>query len=421
MGLNLLFFTRRLAVGGCQINAINLAVALVRQGHRVTFMAEEGPLVDQVLAGGMDFEHIDYIGRRHPSLKVMRKLADQVKKSEIDVVQAFDPQPIMEAYGSQMWHKQPVYGLVAAPYLPSFRLPKSREIALVNPNHREQYIRLMGWKPDRLRLVVARLDCERYKPKQTNASVVFGKYGVDSRFPIITLVTRVHPDKWPAIELFLSAVQRWQETRSNVLPAQFLVVGGGPLFSQLKERVAPLSNRGILFATGEILDIPQVMNASTLVLGMASTCQQALACGRPVIVLGERGFSDICQPSNFEFLSAHHFNVHQQVDDEQPESLCRQIERIISSPNLAAQLGTFGREVANEHFDSEIGARQLEDVYKRLIEAETPVLTERISRWTDLFLSLRSYYAHKLQVRLQRMVQWEPAPVEEGAAWLRAR
>ena len=421
MSMNLLFFTRQLTVGGCQINAINLAVGLVRRGHRVTFIADKGPLVDQVRAGGMDFVNLEYMGRRHPSLAIMLKLADEVARRKIDVIQAFEPNPLMEAYGSQLWHRQPVYGLVAAPTLPSFRLPKSREMALVNPNHRDQYIRLLGWKPDRLRLVVARLDCKRYEPLSASTSDVFGKYGVDSSLPLVTLVTRVHPDKWPAVEFFLSAAQHWSKTRSQTLPVQFVVVGGGPLLSFLKERIRPLSNRRVLFATGEILDIPQVMNASTLVVGMASTCQQGLACGKPVIVLGERGFSAISQPSNIDFLSAHHFNVHHKVDDEQPESLCQQIEEIVASPILADRLGAFGREVACERFDSQIGARQLEDVYHSLLVAGTPKLTARISMWTDFSLSLGSLFVFKLRRRLRKAIRWVPAQSEGGATWLRAR
>jgi glycosyltransferase involved in cell wall biosynthesis len=170
----------------------------------------------------------------------------------------------------------------------------------------------------------------------------------------------------------------------------------------LEERLKLLKSSAPLFAVGELLNIPEVMNASDVVLGMASTCQQGLACGRPVIVLGERGFSAVVEPGNFDFLAAHHFNLHQQVNGEQPEALCQQMEGILSSSSQAERLGAFGREIACEQFDSQIGAQQLEKVYQRLLERAPPRPTERLTVWMDFFLSLGSLYAHKFRERLGR-------------------
>lgn len=401
LSLTILFFTRRLTVGGCQINAINLATALVRRGHKVVFLAGGGPLEEQVLSAGMELVRTNYTDRKHPSFRTMRELADLVKHHKADIVQAFDPIPLLEAYGSQLWHKQPVYGLAAAQSTPCFRLPKSREIALVNPDTMKRYIQLLGWSPERLRLIVARLDCQRYRPLNVSASQVFGKYGVSGNVPVVTLITRVDQGKWATIGLFLSAAQHWFQTRFQVRPVQFVIVGGGPLFLGLQEHAQSLENEGIIFTTGELLDIPEVMNASAIILGMASTCQQGLACGRPVIVLGKRGFSATVDSDNFEFLAAHHFNLHRQEAGEQPESLCLQIGEILDSTTRTQRLSAFGRDIACERFDSQIGARQLEEVYSSLLEKRSPQPAKQLEIWVDYALSLASLYLYRLRRRLR--------------------
>ena len=391
-------------MGGAQINAINLGKALTERGHRVWFVADEGPLVSRVVSGGMDFIHVPYNSEKHPSLAMVRRLVSAVKAHGIDLVQAFDAIPILEAYAASLWLRKPAYGIASMQALPSHRLPKSREIALVNAETRERYIHELGWDPKKLRLLLARLDCTYYRPCAPASDSVLSAYDVRPDERVVALVTRVDEDKWPTIDLFISAAEHWATTRTADYSLRFVIVGGGPLLGALRERVSQSSTR-YLVVTGELTDIPAVMNNAGVVLGMASTCQQGLACGRPVIVVGRRGYTAVVSPESFESLAHRHFNLHTQTMEGQPETLCRQIDEIVSSSERAEELGSFGRRIALERFDSRIGARQLEEVYEKLIASNSRSLAGRGIELGDLLLSLGSLYRHRGMRRERRFLK----------------
>jgi glycosyltransferase involved in cell wall biosynthesis len=349
----------------------------------------------------MNFIQFDYDKYRHPSLRVMRELANLVKKHKVDVIQAFDAIPLLEAYGSQIWHRQPIYGMITAQATPMFRLPKSREIALVNPDTYQRYQHVLGWSKDNMRLIVARLDCSYYRPIAIPPFSAFKFFDFINHIPVVSLISRIDQGKWPTIATFLSAAQHLLNKRSERMPAQFIIVGGGPLLPLLNKSIQTLNCGNKIISTGELLNIPEVMNVSTIVLGMASTCQQGLACGRPVIVLGNLGFSAVVEPDNFDYLASHHFNLHEIVGSIQPETLCSQIEAILDSPQRVLELSKFGRGIACERFDSQIGAGQLEEVYFRLLSDLTYKPMIHLLWWLDLLLSIISYYHYRIRRRVR--------------------
>ena len=395
--MNILFFTKRLSVGGCQVNAVSLAVALKRRGHSVIFAAEEGPLVPFLEQAGIRWESLQYMSRKHPSRETGREIARLVDAHSVDMIQAFDPIPIIEAYGSQRLHDRPVYGMITAQATPEFRMARAREIALVNPDTRRRYVEVLGWPEDRIRLITARLDCERYRPIR---DARISEWASDDAVPTVTLVSRIDERKWPTVKLCLSAAAHWSTTRA-ARPLRFAFVGGGPSLARLRKLAAEFEGSTPIIATGERLDIPDVMNASAVVLGMASTCQQGMACGRPVVVLGARGYSEVVSPDTIEFLASHHFNVHDASDQEQPETLCAQLQSLLDDRTRTRQLGDFGRECALEHYDSSIGARQLERVYEGLLR-EPRVALRRAKFWADYAMTLGSLYAYRTRRWLRR-------------------
>lgn len=401
--MRILFYTTKLTPGGCQINAINLGKALVKLGNQVIFLANPGPLVERVVQGGMTFipnnPHINL------SRKFMRQLSTIVAEEKIDVIQAFDSIPILEAYGSQSWHKKPVYGMFTGKELPGFRSPKAREIAIVNPNTIQKFIK-RGWNNANLKLITARLDCDYYRPLDVSVQSVFKDQKLDLKLPIITLVSRIDDVKWPSISMFLSAAENWQRTREHSVPAQFLIVGGGTSFFKLLDQANLINKRfqsEFIFVDGERLDIPEVMNASTIVMGMGSTCQQGMACGRPTIVIGTKGFSSIIQPDTFEYLSNYHFAIHTHSDLVQPEILCQQIESILANEEKSKYLSVFGRKTVVDKYDSEVGAKQLEDIYSKLLEGIS--IKKRLDYWIDCQLSLISYHYYHTRKRIIRKMK----------------
>lgn len=387
--MNILFFITKLEVGGCQINAISLAKALKQRGHSILFFSQKGPLYDRLRENKIDLYPINY-DIRHPSLQLMHELADVVKKHKIDIIQAFDSLPLMEAYGSQFWHTQPVFGMITAQRLPPFYIPKKRVLAMVNPKIRYTYIQKLNFPPDKLILVTERLDCDFYRPIENVAPSFFYKHRLGPDTPIVTIISRIDSGKWATIALFVTMAKYWKNKYGNAFPVQFVIAGHGPAFNKLTNLVAQHNLFDTVFCIGEELDIPMLMNASDVVVGMASTCQQGLSTSTPVIVVGDGGYSEIIDEQNFPNLAWHHFNLHNIVVDNSEALLAENIYKILSNNACKMRLRHFGRAIALKEYDSNIGAKKLEYIYNELLSEKT----SKLQRWSwniEWYYSLISY------------------------------
>ncbi len=395
--MKILFYTAKMDVGGCQINAINLAKALKDKGHEITFISQPGVLVQRLYSLGIQYYPIKY-DVRHPSFALMKELADYVKNHGIDIIQAFDSVPILEAYGSQLWHDQPVYGMITSQRMPVFKLPRKREIAMVNPNVRDLYIRELKWPPEKLTLITERLDCDYYSPQNVEETNLFKKFNLTIGIPVVSIISRLDPAKWPTLDVFINTAKQWQEKDECLVPVQFVIVGDGPENLRLRKTIRESKLDDSIIYLGEVLDIPNIMNISSIVIGMASTCQQGLACGRPVIAIGEKGYSEIVNEDTFEKLSSYHFNLHDKKQDNPVENLSMLIKRIISNPVYMRDLEKFGRNVALQKFDSRIGAEKLASIYDRLRERNT-AKTFKFTLMVEWMFAVSSYIVFQLRAK----------------------
>src|SRR5690606_21346936 len=83
--------------------------------------------------------------------------------------------------------------------------------------------------------------------------------------------------------------------------------------------------------------------------GMGSSALRALAIGRPVVVQGEQGFSEICEPATLPVFL--HQGVYG-VGDNAPGAgrLAGQLEVLLRDGHRRRVLGRFGRSLVTERF-----------------------------------------------------------------------
>lgn len=150
---------------------------------------------------------------------------------------------------------------------------------------------------------------------------------------------------------------------------------------QLVEDLGMQNN--VLFVKATSEEMPQYMNASDVILyptimpqgeafGIAPI--EAMACSRPVIVTNSGGLVE----------STYH-NINGIVVDRDPDklavALAKNIDRLLTEPELADYLGRNGRELAMERFDSKKMALRMEDLYNRLVNDS---IVQKVNRMDTL-------------------------------------
>ena len=187
----------------------------------------------------------------------------------------------------------------------------------------------------------------------TRAEVRLG-FGIrDTQF-VITTVGRLSREKGHCFLL-----EAAQSILDEYPDARFLIVGDGPLRSQLEQQAKSLGiNTAVIFA-GYQVDVAGFLGASDLFVlpslreGTPNALLEAMALAKPVVVSRMGGVPEIVQDSETGLL----------VSPEDPKSMARAILALMRDRNRAAAMGQRARQFIEQNFNVQRLAREIVAVY----------------------------------------------------------
>jgi L-malate glycosyltransferase len=367
--MKILVFADRLDVGGTQVNAIDLTEALRDlHGHEVVLFATPGPMVKLAHEKGLRFLPAPY-SRIHPSPARMRALREAVQSERPDVIHIWDwPQCLDAYYGVYLTMRVPMIVTVMTMDLPRL-LPKALPTTLGTPQLLDQ-AKKAGRGP--LELILPPVDVNQNTPGAVDTSSFREQYGI--RPGDLTLVTVSRLVEWMKAESLRRTIEV-VGTLGRDLPLRFLIVGDGTsraYLDQLAQRVNSELGRQAVVLTGALLDPRPAYAAADIVIGMGSSALRGMAFAKPVIVVGERGFS---APFNSETSEDFYYTGFYGVGEGKAgnERLATDVLTVASQRERFGELGQFSRDFVITHFSVEAVGTRLER-FCRKVAAEVPRL-----------------------------------------------
>lgn len=363
--MKLVVYPHDLMIGGSQINAIDMAAAVRDAGHDVIIYALPGPLEEYVAGKGLEYVRARQL-RYRPAPSRIVQLRQLARRRGIDLIHAYEWPPCQDAYfGAHLIDRVPVVCTVLSMSVMAF-VPRHVPLVMgtealsveARRNHRgpvwtmEPPIDTVGDHPG--------LDGAPFRRQ----------YDVSDDDSLVVTVSRLAVDlKLDALVRAIDAVDVLASTRSMRL----VMVGGGEARDQLAARADAVNarhGRTVVTLAGPALDPRSAYAAADVVVGMGSSALRAMAIGRPVVVQGERGFSEVLEPSAEELF------LHQGfwgVGDGTPGSaqLAGQIGVLLDDPDRRRELGRYGRHVVTERFSLERMTGVVLDIYRDVLA--TPV------------------------------------------------
>lgn len=347
-----------LALGGCPINAIDLARTLRSRGHRVHVFAVDEDVRVSLLpyAATADFDVV-LLSREAGLVARARQLRRHARDLDLDVIHVFAPwlaRAAVLACGlrgdrvaiTQNWMMQNEY-----PTTPRTPLVVGTEAL------REEAVA----QGHRAHLLEPPVDLARDRPDPESARHFRTRHGLASDDVVLVLIGRVdRVMKLPGILLAIDAVAQLDDPSLRLV-----VVGDGNAIGQVETRVAAVNEglgRAAVVLTGSLGDPHPAYAAADVGLAMGGSAIRVLAHGCPLVVLGEHGFTMAFTPRTAEaFLRDGFYGtdgpaapVRQLVD--QITELLREDRRQV--------LGDWGRELVSARYGLESAASRLELIYR---------------------------------------------------------
>jgi glycosyltransferase involved in cell wall biosynthesis len=389
--VRVLVYPHTLDVGGSQLNAIELAAAIRDRGHGAVVYGRAGPLLDNVHDLGLPFLEAPE-ARRRPSPTIARHLHEVVRRQRIDVVHTYEWPPTIEAfYGPRLLGNRAVVGTVlsmaVAPFLPS-TLPLivgTAQIAAATP------------RPGAPTIVLEPPVDTALNHPGVDGSAFRAAHGLGDGAPVVVIVSRLVPDlKLEGLERTVDAV----EVLGDSLPIQLAIVGAGPAHTDLQARADGVNGRlgrRAVVLTGELLDPRPAYAAADLVVGMGSSILRGMAFGKPAIVLGEAGWSEVLTPDTIEiFLWQGFYGLGDGVTD--PARLADQIRSVLGDDTRREALAGCALDLVRQRFALDRAGAILEGVYA----TELRRARRRRHAARDAVETGRGVTSHKLARRRER-------------------
>lgn len=383
-------------LGGSQLNAIQLAAAVRDRGHEVIVLSEPGPLVERVRA--MDLEHIEVPAhRRRPSPKVMGVLAQLVGDRGIDVVHGYEWPPILDAfYGPKVQHGIPIVGTIMAMSVASF-VPRTVPLIVGTQRIREA---ALAAGHQRVTLLEPPVDTEADHPG-IQGSEFRARHGNGPDDIVAVMVCRLVPDL--KLEGLLAACDATCELARAGHKLRLVIVGDGPARVAVAARAAQanaIANREVVVLAGSLDDPRPAYAAADIAIGQGGSALRGMAFGKPLIVVGERGFSELLTPESAPmFLNQGWYGLGAGSLGPGVDGLRAALLRLVESKALRQALGNFARQLVLDRFSLRQAAELQEAEYLAAIEQRVA----RTSLIADVARSSAGLLAAKLKRRYQRL------------------
>jgi glycosyltransferase involved in cell wall biosynthesis len=401
--LRILVYPHAMEVGGSQLIAIELAAAVRDLGHEVIVFSENGPLVAQVEAFGLERIEVES-KRRSPSPKVAARLHRLVRARGIDVIHGYEWPPGLEATAASLFSGWAtaictVLSMAVAPFLPA-SLP-----LIVGTEAIRQHTAARRSGPTYL--IEPSVDVVENAPGFP-VEEFRSRFGLDesisegSQRPInIGVVSRLVANL--KLEGILTAIDVVGKLATK-WPVRLIIVGDGDAretaAARAREANARAGRRAVIL-TGELLDPRPAYAAADIMLGMGGSALRALAFGRPLVVQGERGFWSLLTPDTCDtFLRQGFYGLGDGTGGE--ERLTAILRQLLEVPGLRKDLGAYGRGFAVDRFSLQRAAKILEQIYLEEVAtgASKGTIAWRLAEGVGCAARLTAYKARR---RYQRM------------------
>jgi len=377
--MNILQILPQLNVGGVETGTLDLAKYLVKHGHKAVVVSNGGEMVKEMESYGVIHYQLPVHRKSFFTMwKLVPKLAEIIRREQIDIVHARSRVPAWIAYfacrKTNAIFITTCHGYYRRHYFSYVMGWGKRVIALSNIIARHM-LEDFDVSHERLRLIPRSVDLDKFKYSSPDK-----KRKTEFNVGIIGRIT--------PLKGHLHFVKSMAYVARNVPRLKVWIVGDAPSSKEAyKEQVQVLVKRlGLWHCTqflGNQRDIPAIM-ANLDVLVLATTTHEAFgrviveaqACGVPVVATRVGGVVDIIDDNKTGLL----------VPPADPSSIADAVTKIYKDAELSRTLAENAYKKVKEKYNIELMAENTIDVYKEAL-SNYNILIIKFSSLGDIILS----------------------------------
>ncbi|MFJ4673251.1 glycosyltransferase family 4 protein [Kitasatospora purpeofusca] len=364
--VRVLVHLNNLALGGAQLNAVDIARTLRDRGHDPVLFAQgvDGPAPLVEVAAGHGLDVVVAGGPDTPHSEVRRRLGRLAAQHGSQLLHAWEVRAARNSYfGPGRYGRIPVvttfYGIRMLRGLPRHQPLVLGLGALLGDG------RAFGHRD--VSLIEPPVNTATDAPGLVDGTAFRRQHGIGDEELLLAIVTRLVPalEKDAGAELTVDAVRQLDDPR-----VRLVIVGTGPSLESLRARAAGVNEalgRPAVLVPGQLADPRPAYQGADIVLGMGGSALRGLAFGKPVVVHGAAGYAAVHEPGPLVEPHASRCMYGFGDGSRSPEALAAQLRGLLDDPARRAELGAWGREWVVGRFSLESVTGAFEELYARVL------------------------------------------------------
>ncbi|KPJ61631.1 MAG: hypothetical protein AMJ46_00605 [Latescibacteria bacterium DG_63] len=368
---NVLFLIESLHFGGSEVFLEKLLSQLDTRKFRplVCCLLEKGQLAPRIEERGIRVETLAWkLGSPISTLRVVGRLVKLLRSERVHLLQTFFYRPeILGAFAATLARTPVVVASQHDVMVPGGRLSRLlqkmsrlvvRHVIANSDACRRHRQRLTGLAPENISVIHIGLSHQQLQAAGGERSPE-SQQDLFEEGSVVSWVGRLLHVKGP--DVFLRAAA--SVLRRNA-EARFLMVGDGPMRSELDSLARELDVAGVVRMPGEIESVEGILASSSVVVcssrseGIPTVLLEAMAAGTPVVASGVGGVGELIKDGVDGFL----------FESENSEELASIVTKLLSDKELASDIGARAREKVSGQFTFDETARRVEVLYEALLK-----------------------------------------------------
>ncbi len=365
MSYNILMLANSLDIGGAETHIVELAKALKRRGFGVYICSAGGRFVQTIEQCGIT--HIPLpLNSKADILYCAVQIQRIISKYKIDVVHSHARIPSLAACIACKRTPLAVtvhYNFSTSPLSLLLTRWGDAQIA-VSPDLQKYLTDNYNVASESITLTVNGIDTEKFCDN-ADCSAVCDEFGISESNFVLLCVCRMDMNACKSVFDTLDIALELDKIISGL---KIVVIGSGDALERVRNIAAELNKeaqRKLVLALGARADIAAFCARADAFVGVSRAALEAMACGTPVILAGNQGFSGLFNPALKDIYRKTNFTLRG-FGESEPQKIYNELVQLYRmSDKDKTSLCDIQRRLVTEEYSTEIMADDAVKAYKR--------------------------------------------------------
>lgn len=368
--LRVLMLIDALNVGGTETHVLNITKKLMDMGVYVVIATSGGPMELIMKSYGIKVIKIpidgDYISnkKKFGMIKILKTIIDEEKINVIHCHLFASMQLASELY---RMYKIPYVVTVHGLFYPnnifySTCIKASKVIAVSKPVREMLYNKLGDKIGDKIVIIPNGISNDLVNNYHRDIDIR-KELNIPRSAGILCYCSRLDWNKTNVARVLLFSFTQLLEEYSNL---HLIVVGDGPGRESLEKEaqvINEMADKDVVHMVGAKVDVIPYYFQSSIIIGTARVALEGMMCGKPVIAIGNQGYTGIVTESTKDIQWDMYFGDHDAIEKPNVTNLVKDIKYLLKKKDKITKIGRWSRNWCEKMFDIDNCVKELVKIY----------------------------------------------------------